>query len=74
MSGRVLALAIGLMSGLAGAQLPEFAQQYRQRQLAIARLHNFDFGGDFCAHQGFDFRNAFGLDQVGFIQHDQVGG
>ena len=31
MIGRVLALAIGLMSGLAGAQLPEFAQQYRQR-------------------------------------------
>lgn len=31
MIGRVLALAIGLMSGLAGAQMPEFAQQYRQR-------------------------------------------
>lgn len=31
MIGRVLALAIGLMSGLAGAQIPEFAQQYRQR-------------------------------------------
>jgi len=31
MIGRVLALAIGLMSGLAGAQLPEYAQQYRQR-------------------------------------------
>ena len=29
--GRVLAVAIGLLSGLAGAQLPEFAQQYRQR-------------------------------------------
>lgn len=29
--GRVLAVAIGLFSGLAGAQLPEFAQQYRQR-------------------------------------------
>lgn len=31
MIGRVMALAIGLMSGLAGAQMPEFAQQYRQR-------------------------------------------
>lgn len=31
MIGRVLALAIGLLSGLAGAQMPEFAQQYRQR-------------------------------------------
>lgn len=31
MIGRVLALAIGLFSGLAGAQMPEFAQQYRQR-------------------------------------------
>ena len=29
--GRVLAVAIGLLSGLAGAQMPEFAQQYRQR-------------------------------------------
>jgi hypothetical protein len=29
--GRILALAIGLLVGLAGAQLPEFAQQYRQR-------------------------------------------
>lgn len=31
MIGRVLALAVGLFSGLAGAQMPEFAQQYRQR-------------------------------------------
>lgn len=29
--GRILAVAIGLLSGLAGAQTPEFAQQYRQR-------------------------------------------
>ena len=29
--GRILAVAIGLMTGLAGAQMPEFAQQYRQR-------------------------------------------
>lgn len=29
--GRILAVAIGLLSGLAGAQMPEFAQQYRQR-------------------------------------------
>lgn len=31
MIGRILAVAIGLMTGLTGAQLPEFAQQYRQR-------------------------------------------
>ncbi|TDR89903.1 DUF2937 family protein [Enterovirga rhinocerotis] len=31
MIGRILALVIGLFSGLAGAQMPEFAQQYRQR-------------------------------------------
>lgn len=31
MIGRVLALAIGLFSGLAASQAPEFAQQYRQR-------------------------------------------
>ncbi len=31
MIGRILAVAIGLFSGLAGAQMPEFAQQYRQR-------------------------------------------
>ena len=31
MIGRVLALAIGLFGALAGSQLPEFAQQYRQR-------------------------------------------
>lgn len=30
-AGRVLAVSIGLFSGLAGAQMPEFAQQYRQR-------------------------------------------
>ncbi len=29
--GRILALAIGLFSGLAASQAPEFAQQYRQR-------------------------------------------
>ena len=29
--GRILAVAIGLLSGLAGAQMPEYAQQYRQR-------------------------------------------
>ena len=31
MIGRILAVAIGLFAGLAGAQTPEFAQQYRQR-------------------------------------------
>ncbi|MBV9079463.1 MAG: DUF2937 family protein [Methylobacteriaceae bacterium] len=31
MIGRVLALAIGLFTGLAASQGPEFAQQYRQR-------------------------------------------
>ena len=31
MIGRILAVAIGLFTGLAGAQMPEFAQQYRQR-------------------------------------------
>lgn len=31
MIGRILALAIGLMAGLAASQGPEFAQQYRQR-------------------------------------------
>ena len=31
MIGRVLALAIGLFSGLVASQAPEFAQQYRQR-------------------------------------------
>ena len=31
MIGRVLALAIGLLAGLAASQGPEFAQQYRQR-------------------------------------------
>lgn len=31
MIGRVLALAIGLLSGLVASQAPEFAQQYRQR-------------------------------------------
>lgn len=31
MIGRVLALAIGLLTGLAASQAPEFAQQYRQR-------------------------------------------
>lgn len=31
MIGRILAMAIGLLSGLASAQMPEFAQQYRQR-------------------------------------------
>lgn len=29
--GRVLALALGLFGGVAASQLPEFAQQYRQR-------------------------------------------
>jgi hypothetical protein len=29
--GRIMAVAIGLLTGLAGAQTPEFAQQYRQR-------------------------------------------
>jgi hypothetical protein len=29
--GRILALAIGLLCALAASQLPEFAQQYRQR-------------------------------------------
>jgi hypothetical protein len=31
MIGRILALAIGLICALAASQLPEFAQQYRQR-------------------------------------------
>ena len=31
MIGRVLAMAIGILSGLAASQTPEFAQQYRQR-------------------------------------------
>lgn len=31
MIGRILAMAIGLMAGLAASQGPEFAQQYRQR-------------------------------------------
>lgn len=31
MIGRVLALAVGLLAGLAGSQAPEYAQQYRQR-------------------------------------------
>jgi hypothetical protein len=31
MIGRILALAIGLFSGLVASQAPEFAQQYRQR-------------------------------------------
>lgn len=31
MIGRVLALAVGLLGGLAASQAPEFAQQYRQR-------------------------------------------
>lgn len=31
MIGRILAVAIGLFSGLAASQMPEFAQQYRQR-------------------------------------------
>ncbi len=31
MIGRVLAMAIGIFSGLAASQVPEFAQQYRQR-------------------------------------------
>lgn len=31
MIGRILALAIGLFGGLSASQLPEFAQQYRQR-------------------------------------------
>ena len=31
MIGRILALAIGLLTGLAASQAPEFAQQYRQR-------------------------------------------
>lgn len=31
MIGRILALAIGVFSGLAASQAPEFAQQYRQR-------------------------------------------
>lgn len=31
MVGRVLALAIGLFTGVAASQAPEFAQQYRQR-------------------------------------------
>jgi hypothetical protein len=31
MIGRILALAIGVLSGLAASQAPEFAQQYRQR-------------------------------------------
>lgn len=31
MIGRILAVAIGLFSGLTASQMPEFAQQYRQR-------------------------------------------
>lgn len=31
MFGRVLVLAVGLMSGVTASQVPEFAQQYRQR-------------------------------------------
>lgn len=31
MIGRLLAVVIGLFSGLAASQMPEFAQQYRQR-------------------------------------------
>lgn len=31
MIGRILAMAIGLIAALAASQLPEFAQQYRQR-------------------------------------------
>lgn len=31
MIGRILALAIGVLSGLTASQAPEFAQQYRQR-------------------------------------------
>ncbi|WP_375460854.1 DUF2937 family protein [uncultured Enterovirga sp.] len=31
MIARILAVAIGLFSGLAASQIPEFAQQYRQR-------------------------------------------
>lgn len=31
MIGRILAMAIGLFSGLTASQMPEFAQQYRQR-------------------------------------------
>jgi hypothetical protein len=31
MTGRILALVIGLFCGLAASQAPEFAQQYRQR-------------------------------------------
>jgi hypothetical protein len=40
MIGRILAVAIGLFGALAGSQLPEFAQQYRQRLSgAIDELH-----------------------------------
>ena len=40
MIGRILAVAVGLFGALAGSQLPEFAQQYRQRLGgAIDELH-----------------------------------
>ena len=40
MIGRILAMAIGLFGALAGSQLPEFGQQYRQRLGgAIEELH-----------------------------------
>ncbi|MNS31196.1 hypothetical protein D3C72_632450 [compost metagenome] len=73
----VIAVMVRIMVGTAAIDvrlgLGAHAQQHLQRQLAAAGLDHLDRRRQFFGHLGADLGQAFGVDQVGLVQHHQVG-